>query len=442
MTGIILRKGIKTYFDITPPVEGEIVFATDTNEIGILSGTEIIWQEWGLVAPNETLSSGYTFPDNSNGLDGDKYVYLEDIGGVITIREFKKATGTWQEIHWGETLEWVVANLEPDRNEFVGQRGDYKMDSNFVPILDNDIATKEYFDGQGLGSGPSEYLKVFGDGIMDSGYVVVDDLDFMTLGSLLQGDLSYMLPTTEPQVPGAIWNNNGVLVFSTYSGALPLTPPPGPPTPPSTLGEGLVSHYLLNDDASDVLGVNNGTATAGVTFNGDSATFTGGSIDTTYRTSEDSNTYTISLWFNRNSSTEGALYAEPDSTSDSYGTLISFLGTGETIYAGHFTNVGGEWSAVAADLTGIINVDWNHLVFTRENGVEHKLYLNKTLLGTVPCINLLNVSTHTGKIGGHPDYTADANLRDFDGDISNFRIYNDVKDQVFVDSLFDEGYIP
>jgi len=208
------------------------------------------------------------------------------------------------------------------------------------------------------------------------------------------------------------------------------------------LTDSLVAHYLLNTDATDSYGSYDGTVSGTVVFTGNVAIFDGASsyIDTTYKTSNASNTYTISIWVSRNSiNTQDAIYTETNSTDNSSGTYIVFGDSG-TISAGHFKNQSGDYDNVGGSLT--VTTDLTHIVFTRENGVEHKLYIDGILYNTVSCSNVSNASTYTGRIGGHPTYSSNPNLRAFDGSISNFRIYSDVKDQAFIDELYLEGHSP
>lgn len=212
LTGILLRTSSKAYFDVNPPQEGEIVYTYETDEIGILNGDQIIWQNWDLLVPYTILTRGNFIPVDSYGQNGDKYIFTETIGSNIVIREYKKANGTWTEISWGATLEWILASFEQDINDFLGQRNDFLMSTGYVPLLEYDIAIKSYLDSKIAGSG---FVPLNGSSGMDVGYKAVQSGDVMTGNAFLQGDINYSVPKTDPRVLGALWYNNGVLAIST-----------------------------------------------------------------------------------------------------------------------------------------------------------------------------------------------------------------------------------
>lgn len=211
-TGIILRKKNKTYFDDHPPVQGEMVFSTDTDEIGVLKDGNLFWQPWEIINSDIPLKSGDQIPNDSNGEDGDKYIYLDDSSSNVVLREYIKESGSWVEIHWGKTLSWILDTFEEDINDFLGQRGDYKMAAGYTPVSPYDVVTKEYLDSK-LTSG--NFIKLDGSDSMDSGYLATADHDVMTGASFLQDGLTYIVPDTDPQWEGALWNDNGVLKIST-----------------------------------------------------------------------------------------------------------------------------------------------------------------------------------------------------------------------------------
>lgn len=183
--------------------------------------------------------------------------------------------------------------------------------------------------------------------------------------------------------------------------------------------------YPLIINSLDITTTYNGTDYNGVVYNGDGALFDGvdSYIDTGYKTSNDSNEYSIVGWVKRNTiNTQDCLYSETDSTSTSNGAYISFADDGLTLNAGHFKTISSDYDLVSVDISPFITsmTDWIFVCFTRENGVEHKLYVDAILVGTVACADFTSASTYTGKIGDSADSTTS---RPFDGLVADFAIY-------------------
>ena len=67
-TGIKLRRGLKA--SLTPPVEGELTYATDTNELGLPDGNYINLDDLQslLVIDKDTTVLSIEFSVNSNEL--------------------------------------------------------------------------------------------------------------------------------------------------------------------------------------------------------------------------------------------------------------------------------------------------------------------------------------------------------------------------------------
>lgn len=216
MTGIILRKGTKEYFEANLPEEGELVYTTDTNEMGTIKDGSVSWQVWDYDVPHQTLSSGTGAPSTNDGsVDGDKYIFNEDIGAEIIIREYKKEGGAWVEIIWGEMMDWITETFDLGENNYLGQRADLHMDVGYVPTEPLDIATKGYFDTEVSAAGG---YKLDGTSSMDVGYTAVEDGDVLTKNTLLQGDMNYLVPLGDPNSSGALYSDNGTLRISTGGG--------------------------------------------------------------------------------------------------------------------------------------------------------------------------------------------------------------------------------
>jgi sugar lactone lactonase YvrE len=52
--GILLRRNTKAYLEANPPVSGEIVFATDTEEYGAIENGTIVWRKHSTFTQNDT----------------------------------------------------------------------------------------------------------------------------------------------------------------------------------------------------------------------------------------------------------------------------------------------------------------------------------------------------------------------------------------------------
>lgn len=66
-TAILQRRNIKSQLEANPPIEGEIVFTTDTGEFGYSDGTgTIVWKDVGL------LQSAITLTEAPTGLENDE----------------------------------------------------------------------------------------------------------------------------------------------------------------------------------------------------------------------------------------------------------------------------------------------------------------------------------------------------------------------------------
>lgn len=215
--GIILRKNLKSNFVGKYSVqEGEIIFASDTNELGIGHNETIVWQSWELTASVLSLFYGDGLPPDSLGLDGDKYIQKKDNSGTIEIIEFRKFDGSWELTEKGvEDYVWADTNLEPKfhtKNNFpyVGKYG-YNMGNGYSPVNDLDVVNKEYLDGV---QGVNGVIKLDGTNQMDEGYSPNQDYDVLTQEYMLSGLVDVILPTIEPSIGGVLWNDNGVMRIS------------------------------------------------------------------------------------------------------------------------------------------------------------------------------------------------------------------------------------
>lgn len=217
MTGILLRKNTKAFFTSNPPLEGELVYAEDTDEIGSLSGTEVIWQLWDAGFPDQFAYIGDTIPDNSFGEDGRRYIYKDNINSIIN--EYVKDNGAWRLLTPGVTGSWLTANIEPNFHsaEAFPYLGKYSltMSDGFTTSASNDVVTKGYIDSV---PGITGNIKINGSNEFDAGYVPTLDDDVVTLGYLMSGEGKLLLSEVDPAIEGVLWNDNGTLSISTVGG--------------------------------------------------------------------------------------------------------------------------------------------------------------------------------------------------------------------------------
>jgi len=207
MTGTILRQNTKEYFNSNPPEEAEIVFATDTDEIGTISEEVLIWQDWDIGGEIQYAYRGTEVPDD---LGDEKNIFIQ-----ITdeIRKYIKENDSWTELKFGVDQVWVNENLEMNFHSvqdfpYLGKYS-YQMEQGYFPSDSYDIVTKEYLQNVN-----TDLMKLDGSSEFEESYNPSEDGDVVTLGHLLSGDVKFSIPDVEPlgsEFNGALWNNNGVL---------------------------------------------------------------------------------------------------------------------------------------------------------------------------------------------------------------------------------------
>jgi hypothetical protein len=90
-TGILFRRAIKNSFDALPPAIGEIVYATDTDEYGVVSNNTVIWRK--------PFQSVYNFNVQSIIERNSLVVRNGDISFVIDTNKFYKfLNSVWYEV--------------------------------------------------------------------------------------------------------------------------------------------------------------------------------------------------------------------------------------------------------------------------------------------------------------------------------------------------------
>jgi len=212
-TAIILRSGEKSSFvgdnSIRPR---ELVYATDTQEIGSLKGNgEPNWEKWLKTEPRQNHFIGTSLPGREFGFDGDRFF------NTNTKEEYKKESGEWVWIAWGETEAYIDARYEPKNNfpfgyeQYLGKYS-YEFEEGYLPQQREQVCNRRYLVESiaNLGS----FIKQDGSAEFDEGYYPQNPKDLITIEYMLSGDLAYVLPTTNPNIYGALWNNNGEVVLS------------------------------------------------------------------------------------------------------------------------------------------------------------------------------------------------------------------------------------
>ena len=213
-TGILLRKDYKVNF--TDVREGELVFAIGTDEVGMLIRGELYWQNWvNITSSSNYLYTGDNLPDNSLGENSDKYIQTKDVGGSIQLIEFIKETGVWRELQNGViTLDWAEVNLEKNIHDetypYLGKYT-YSMSDGYIPTDNLDIATNGYMGNINI---DPNLIRLDGSTPMNSDYIPVLEGDVITPNHLLSGNIEIIVPIVDPDVEGAVWNDNGILRIS------------------------------------------------------------------------------------------------------------------------------------------------------------------------------------------------------------------------------------
>ena len=202
----------------------------------------------------------------------------------------------------------------------------------------------------------------------------------------------------------------------------------------ATLTEGLVSHYLLGNNAKDCYGANDGTNN-GVTFDGEKGTFDGvtdniiiPSVPVTI-----AGGYAYSFWISRSSEGDKVIldYDNPSGTH-----FLSYIDNVKIYYVAT-TNYQGY--AVIEHTLGSTFATQHHIFIVRTaNGNNLDIYIDGVQKTVSFGGTLDNVDSKVGVIGNR--YADDTHT--FDGDISNVRIYNETKDSTFAMALYNEGSHP
>jgi len=199
------------------------------------------------------------------------------------------------------------------------------------------------------------------------------------------------------------------------------------------LTQGLISHYLLNNNSDDSYGNYDGTDTD-IVYTGDSADFNGSTsvIDTGFIDSNTISTY--SVWFKSDINTGGYGFNSVVVGTDYDGQYLPFqLRVWQD--GSNQLSIGTYSDPTSANIITTFSdtVEFHHVVIIR-NGAVFSLYLDNIHIETATLFNVTN--SRNVFIGKYPALSGY-----FDGKISNLRIYNETKEQAFITALYDEGYL-
>lgn len=209
----------------------------------------------------------------------------------------------------------------------------------------------------------------------------------------------------------------------------------GGDAPAVDLSQGLVAHYLLNNNADDSHSIYDGIS-SNIDFQGDRVAIDGtsytGIITSSAIIPDNDFVFTYSFWLS--------------TTESSITTSIAVNGDGTTnaphVHEVTISNNGyiafteqnvSEWT-----LPSINDGDLHHVVCVRDND-KVRIYIDSILrLDKVTVMPSNSTGTRAFQIA-NPNRATDYN---FNGNLSNFRIYNEAKDQTFINALYGEGYYP
>ena len=207
------------------------------------------------------------------------------------------------------------------------------------------------------------------------------------------------------------------------------------------LSEGLVAHYLLNNNADDIAGTYDASVTGSPDFQGD-MTYFDGTDDSFYDGyGITSNGFTLSLWVKYDGTTETLRINTNAYASAYYGVLID-LGDGTIILSqGDGTGTGpGDRKTYTATVSGIGDNTLKHIILTYTSFDNFSMRVDDTAVS-------FSYSSGTATSIAYGTYKLQlaANILNTvftECYISNVRIYDSVKDGTFITALYNEGYYP
>ena len=137
--------------------------------------------------------------------------------------------------------------------------------------------------------------------------------------------------------------------------------------------------------------------------------------------------FSISGWFKSSSATNQRIVSKDDNTNRSY--LVQLQSSGK-VRAQIYT--GGGTAQVNESVSGFGDGDWHHFVFTFENGVGTKLYIDNgtpTVDSVVSAIDNDPADFEIGRKGNSTNY--------FNGDIDEVAVWNKALDATDVATIYN-----
>lgn len=224
--------------------------------------------------------------------------------------------------------------------------------------------------------------------------------------------------------------------------------------PGVNLTDGLVAHYLLNNNTDDSHGTYDGTPSGGVDFQGDMAKFDGVDdyIDCGLIATIIPNSFTLSLWFTTPPSfgVAGVMFngRNYDYRATKY-LLKGYMRVASTgVLDMLLRNNANTWSGSESTKQLAVSTLYNIVYTWDETTSTQKVYLDGIILPNYTKVGTGDFEYVDGKfnIGRHVylDSQGPTEFSNsyFTDNISNVRVYNEVKDQTFIDVLYAEGYYP
>lgn len=208
--------------------------------------------------------------------------------------------------------------------------------------------------------------------------------------------------------------------------------------PPVDLTQGLVAHYLLNNNGDDCYGTYDIAPSGGLDFKGDIAFFDGVD-DKLLRTITPPTNITLSYWIKplQSFTRELISYGVNFSNSTYYGIIASYSKVDGNFYFGN----GTSWEAILVG-SGTCGIgELKHIAITVDN-INKKIHLYEN--GVLTASNITFTGTINFNVGELSiGYSRWASVNDYISfEMSNVRIYNEAKNQTFIDALYAEGYYP
>ncbi|MEI6191225.1 MAG: LamG-like jellyroll fold domain-containing protein [bacterium] len=217
-----------------------------------------------------------------------------------------------------------------------------------------------------------------------------------------------------------------------------------PTTVASTLGNGLLAHYLMNDNAASATVLDTTTNYNGTARQNTSALTTAGKINTALRFNGSSDyvglgtssgldfytaAFTISAWINPANATQGqVIYSSGISADKGVQLVLRRSGSGTD---GNFIDLQKAGVIDVAIAVTISNTVWSHIVMTQSFSGGHpssvSLYVNGAFIGSATnTSDYTSASGQTKAIGYGGTPGGGAAFRYFNGNIDDVRIYNRV----------------